>query len=139
MESFVEYCKNYIIDTLPECVDVDVYSSSGVSDLIMEDANMSGTLTYSIQAAVDYIKEWWYECGEFLEHAQTVFDYEYIVENLNPFNNSEAFMLVMVWEGVASILSRVSVLDNYNGKFELTEEIIDTILSEIEGIDEIEW
>ena len=139
MESFVEYCKNYIIDTLPEYEGNETYGAD-LCSLIMEGPYADGSLTYSTQEALDYIREWWYECAEFWDYAKFNFGKDYLADNLNVFDNTERFMVVMVSEGVAYILSKVSVVDeNWNNDFELTEEVIDTILSEIEGIDEIEW
>ena len=139
MESFVEYCKDYIIDILPEYEGNRTYGAD-LCGLIMEGPNVNGSLTYSTQKAIDYLREWWYECGEFWDYAKMNFGKDYVADSLNVFDNPESFMVAMVYEGVAYILSKVSVVDeNWNNDFELTEEVIDTILSEIEGIDEIEW
>ena len=139
MEDFVEYCKNYITDTLPEYEGNKTYGAD-LSALIMEDPTTSGSLTRWTQKAIDYLVEWWYDCAEFWDYAKFNFGKDYLADHLNVFDNPEAFMVAMVFEGIGYILSKVSVVDeNWNNNFELTEEVIDTILSEIEGIDEIEW
>lgn len=139
MENFVEYCKNYIIDTLPEYEDQETYGAD-LCGLIMESPNADGTLTYSTQEAMNYIKEWWYDCAEFWDYAIMNFGEDYVAKSLNVFDNPEAFMVVMVYEGVGSLLNRVSVVDeNWNDKLELTPEVVETILAEVEQMNSIEW
>ena len=139
MESFVEYCKDYIVDTLPEYEGNRTYGAD-LCSLIMEGPNADGSLTYSTQKAIDYIEEWWDDCAEFWDFAKLNFGKDYVADNLNVFDNPESFMVAMVYEGIEYIFGRVSVIDEFwDNELELTEEIIDSIIAEVENIDEIEW
>ena len=139
MESFVEYCKDYIIDNLPDYEDQEVYGCDLYSTLTESD-NANGSMTYSTYKAQQYIKEWWDDCAEFYEYADMTFGSDYVSKELNVFANPEAFMLVMVMEGIDRLLSRVSVIDE-NGNYDITldKETIDTIIDEVSEMTEIEW
>ena len=139
MESFVEYCKDYIIDSLPDFEDEEVYGCDLCSKLTESD-NVNGSMTYSTYKAQQYIKEWWDDCAEFYEFADMEFGSDYVSKSLNVFANPEAFMLVMVMEGIGYLLSRVSIVDeNWNDEFILDKEAIDTIIDEVSEMTEIEW
>lgn len=139
MESFVEYCKNYIIYELPEYEGREVYSCD-LAGILTEGPNVDGSMTYSTYKAEQYIKEWWDDCAEFYEYADMTFGSDYVAKNLNVFANPEAFMVVMVMEGIGYLLSRVSIIDeNWNDKITLDEETIDTIIDEVSEMTEIEW
>ena len=139
MESFVEYCKDYIIDTLTEYEGNRTYGAD-LCSLIMEGPIADGSLTHWTQKALDYIREWLDDCAEFWDYAKFNFGKDYVADHLNVFDNPELFMVNMVYEGIGYIFSRVSAIDEFwNDELELTEEIIDSIIAEVENIDEIEW
>ena len=94
METFEEYCKNFIVDNLDAYVGTDVYGCD-LSSTLTEEINVNGSATFSRQKAIDYIKEWFDEAAEV---------YNYQVENYgratqNPFENPEAWMVCMIIEG----------------------------------------
>ena len=139
MESFVEYCKDYIENNIEALEDSDVYGADLVS-YICEDDNANGTMTYSTEKAKQYIKEWWDDCAEFYEYAVLSFGNDYAAKNLNVFAEPEKFMFMMVFEGIGFLLSRVSIIDeNWNDEITLDKETIDTIISEVSEMTEIEW
>lgn len=128
MESFNEYCKNYILENLGNYEGQSVYGSE-VGYTITQSPNVDGTLTYSNHEAIEYLREWWYDAGEYWEYEKDNFG-----ENLhNPFENPEAYMVCMVIEGVNSILSDCPIVEeNWNDKFELTEDAIASIKEFVE-------
>lgn len=135
LKSYVEYVKDFIVDNLPEYEGKEVYACD-LAYTITEGINADGSATYSRQKAVDYIKEWFDEAAEV---------YQYQVENYgqasqNPFENPEAWMVCMIIEGVSAIFSQCTVIDdNWNNEIELTEEIIKTILEEVQEVEEIQF
>lgn len=56
METFEEYCKNFIVDNLDAYVGTDVYGCD-LSSTLTEEINVNGSATFSRQKAMDYIKE----------------------------------------------------------------------------------
>lgn len=135
LKSYVEYVKDFIVDNLPEYEGKEVYACD-LAYTITEGINADGSATYSRQKAVDYIKEWFDEAAEV---------YQYQVENYgqasqNPFENPEAWMVCMIIEGVSAVFSQCTVIDdNWNNEIELTEEIIKTILEEVQEVEEIQF
>jgi len=130
-ESLLNYCKNYIIDTLPEYEGQQVYGCD-LGSYITEGPNADGSLTYSREEAKQYILNWWDEVADYYEYAKTNFGGPVN----NPFENPEAFMVEMVINGVDSILAHVKVVnDNWNDELELTPEVIGEITSDVENFE----
>ena len=131
-ESFVDYCKAYIIEHIDGYEGQSHYACD-LSSIITEGPNVDGTMTYSTYEAKEYLREWWDEAGEYWQYEKDNFG-----ENLhNPFENPEAYMVCMVIEGCSSILSRCPDLeDNWNEEIELTAEIIQNIKEFVEEFNE---
>ena len=87
MESFIEYCKNYIIDHIEDYEGQSHYACDWGS-ILTEGANCDGTLTYSTEKAKEYLKEWWYDCGQYFEydsdHSQHHDDVDRVAEIICP-------------------------------------------------------
>lgn len=130
METFEQYCKDFINDNLDGYVGTDVYGCD-LSHTLTEEINVNGTATFSRQKAMDYIKEWFDEAAEV---------YNYQMENYgsvsqNPFENPEAWMVCMIIEGCASLLSQCKCVDTiWNDEVELTEELVEQIKDEIKNL-----
>ena len=63
MENFKDYCKNYILDHIDGYEGQSHYGCDFAYTLT-EAPNVDGSLTYSTRDAIEYLREWWYECGE---------------------------------------------------------------------------
>lgn len=130
METFEEYCKNFINDNLDAYVGTDVYGCD-LSSTLTEGINVDGSVTYNRKKAMEYIKEWFDEAGEV---------YQYQVDNYgsacqNPFENPEAWMVCMIIEGCSNLLGQCKcVEDIWNDEVELTEELSEQIKEEIKGL-----
>lgn len=133
MKTFVEYCKDYILDNIDDHEGRMVY----LCDLgfeLTEEPNASGTLTYCRKEALDYISEW-------IDDAADYFDYEKSKcgTNRNPFENPEAYMVCMVIEGVRAIID--AAIEHLNldqdEKVELSQELINDIKEFIEDFDKV--
>ena len=131
MESFNEYCKNYILENLDNYEGQSVYGSE-VGYTITQSPNVDGTLTYSTHEAIEYLREWWDEAGEYWEYEKDNFG----EHPHNPFDEPEAYMVCMVIEGVNAILANEPhIEESWNDKLELTEEVIEDIKKYVEEFD----
>lgn len=128
MESFVDYCKNYILDNLANYEGQCIYGSE-IGYTITESPNVDGTLTYNAYEAKEYLREWWDECGEYWDYEKDNFGEHFH----NPFDEPEAYMVCMVIDGVNAILSNEPhIEESWNDKLELTEEVIEDIEKYVE-------
>ena len=133
MENFVEYCKNYISNTLAEYMGQTVEACE-LGYLITEGPNANGTLTFSTQKALDYLCEWRYDAADYYDHC--VDSYGSVLHN--PFGNPEAYMVCMVIDGCNSLLQSTKfVQEHYDERIELTQEVIDQIIEDVNDCDEI--
>lgn len=131
METLLEYCKNYIIDHIDN-YEGTMHYACDFPMTITEGPNCDGSLTYSTDNAIEFLREWWWDCGEYWKYEKFNFGENYH----NPFENPEAYMVCMVIEGCNSILSRCPVIEeNWNDKIEITEEVIKQIKEYVEDYD----
>lgn len=131
MESFVDFCKNYILDTIDGFENSSTYGSE-IAYLLTNEPNVSGTLTFDSNAAKEYIKTWWDDCADYWEYEEMNFS----EHNHNPFDNPDGFMVCMVIEGCASMLSRCPVIESHwNNKLELSDDVIAEIKEYVENFD----
>lgn len=131
MESFKDYCKNYILDHIDGYEGQSHYGCD-FAFILTEAPNADGSLTYGTNKAKEYLREWWDECGEYWEYEKDNFG-----EHLhNPFDEPEAYMVCMVIEGVNAILAKEPhIEESWNDKLELTEEVIAGIKEYVEEFD----
>ena len=136
-KDYVTYCKDFAIDGLNEMKGYE--NSEYACDLgnkITESINVDGSAAYSTYEAKEYIKEWYDEAGEV---------YEYQKENYgavcqNPFENPEGFHVCMIIEGVNNIMNQCeTITENWNDEIELTDEVIEKLIKEIEEVTAIEF
>jgi hypothetical protein len=136
-KDYVTYCKDFIIDGLTDCK--GYLNSEYACDLgykLTERINVDGSATYSTYEAKQYIKEWWNEAGEVYEYQKD--NYGECLQN--PFENPEAFHVVMIIEGVNNILNQCETIqENWNDEIELTDEVINKLIEEVEDVREIEF
>lgn len=131
---FTTYCKDYIKDHINDYVG-NAYYMCDLGSEITDGPNCDGTLTYSRAEAKDYIREWWGDAAEYWDYEKSNFG----KNTHNPFDNPEAYMVCMVIEGVRSLLSQCTEVDEqWNDKVELTQELADSICQQIDELN-IEW
>lgn len=131
---FENYCKDYIKDHISDYVG-NAYYMCDLGCEITDAPNCDGTLTYSRALAKDYIREWWNEAAEYWNYEKLNFG-----ENIhNPFDSPETYMVCMVIEGVRSLLSQCTeVNEQWDEKVELTQDLADSICEQIDGFN-VEW
>ena len=128
MKSFITYCKQYIYDHIDEYRGQMVYPCD-LGFTLTEGPNCDGTLTYSREEAKNYLREWWDEADDYFDYAKSNCG---MVQN--PFDNPEAYMVCMVIEGVAALISqafdRIEGVD-WNEMVELTGDLIEQITEKV--------
>ena len=134
IKPFIAFCKEHIADKLEDYEGQDAYGCD-LAYKLTEGMNADGSFTYSTAKAKEYIKEWWDDAADFSEYEDFNFG-----ERSNPFQNPEAFTVKMVIEGVAGLLSKCALIDQYwNDRLELTAENIATIKEQIDELpDDVE-
>lgn len=133
METYTEYCKSHIIDTIHDYVGSDYYMADFCYE-ITQYMNANGTCTFSRAKASEYLKEWWSDCGMYWEFEKD----NYGTHSYNPFDDPEAYMVCMVVEGCASLLSASSFMrEHWDERLTLTDEIADEIAAEVAKMDKI--
>lgn len=98
METFIDYCKNYVLEHLSEHEGREVYLCD-LGFTLTEYPNCNGTLTYSREEAKNYLREWWNEADDYFRYEKDNFG-----TARNPFENPEAYMVCMVIEGVRELI-----------------------------------
>jgi hypothetical protein len=126
LESYQEYCVEYVLNRLEEFEGSHFNDSFELSQSITEHDNASGSFTYSTYNAQQYIKAWFDSVGEFLESYESEFG-----ESLqaNPFSESEKFHAIMVIVGIEKMLSNLKAIPSES--FTLTKELIESIKQEL--------
>lgn len=129
MENFFDYCRNYVLDELPNYEGRTEYACDfGVT--MTEGMCCDGTITYSTAKAIDYIKEWWYDCADFSDYEKFNFG-----ERSNPFENPERFLATMVSEGVRTLLSKSNYIErHWNKKIKLDKKTLRVIRRQVGSI-----
>ena len=129
METFIDYCKQYIYDHIDGYRGQRVYPCD-LGYTLTDGPNCDGTLTYSRAEAIEYLKEWWDEAADYYDYERDNFG----TGGHNPFDNPEAYMVCMVIEGVAALISqafdRIEGVD-WNEKVELTGDLIEQITEKV--------
>ena len=130
LESYEEYCKDFIKNELYNR-EGSAYYVCDLGNTLTEYINMDRSATYSRYKAEEYIKYWWNDAGDVLQYY-----YENTGVCVNPFDEPEKFHVLMIIEGVNSLLSQCEIIDkNWDGEITLTEENINTIIDEIKDLD----
>ena len=130
---YLEYCKEVVREL--ENYEGQVVYGCDLAYLLCKEMFLDGTCTYSTYETIEYLKEWWDDCGDFLEEWKFQTG-----ETLNPFTEPEKFMINMIYEGISIILSEIEFIDNnWNDEFELIDENIKLIIKQVEDITEIDW
>lgn len=128
MKTFIDYCKQYIYDHIDDYRGQKVYPCD-LGFTLTEGPNCDGTLTYSREEAKNYLREWWDEADDYFDYAKGNFG---MVQN--PFEHPEAYMVCMVIEGVAALISqafdRIDGVD-WNEMVELTGDLIEQITEKV--------
>lgn len=134
METFIDYCKNYILEHIDGYEGQEVYLCD-LGFTLTEGPNCDGTLTYSTEKAKEYLREWWDEADDYFQYEKDNFG-----TPRNPFENPEAYMVCMVIEGVRALIDdavdTLGMNDQWNDEVELTADLIEKIKGAVEEFDD---
>ena len=126
MKDFINYCKDYIYEHLPEHEGEKVWLDELGYELT-EGPNCDGSLTMNRVLAADYLREWWYDAADYFDYERDNFG-----TNHNPFENPEGYMVCMVIEGVRSLIDAATPAVEYDqDEVEVTKELIDSIVKSV--------
>lgn len=127
--------KNYVIDAMiDELNEMEGRTGYGcdLGYAIFEYANLDGTYTYSTKKSIEWIGKYFSEIGDIVDDIKANTG-----ENIlpNPFNNPEAFQVVIMLEMSNAFCAQCPFIDeNLNNEIELTEENIKLIISQLEEL-----
>ena len=126
--SLDNYCVNVIKDNIHKWVDQEMYVTE-LAEKICERMNWDGSATYSTSEAQEYLKNWWDDCGDYIDYLN-----DNAINDFNPFNSPEKFMVWMVMDGVRILLNNAADTTEIETceEITITEEIINTLLEGIE-------
>lgn len=134
METFIDYCKNYILKYIGGYEGQEVYLCD-LGYTLTEYPNCNGTLTYSREEAKNYIREWWDEADDYFQYEKDNFG-----TPRSPFENPEAYMVCMVIEGVRALIDdavdTLGMNDQWNDEVELTADLIEKIKGAVKEYDD---
>lgn len=126
-DTFIDYCKQHIAEKIYDMVGSDYYGADLAYQLTQEE-NVNGTLTFSSAASKELIRKYWEDAGEYWDYEK----FNFGEHTHNPFDNPEAYFVCMVIEGCASLLGHTEALEEvWNSNFELTKELADTIIEQV--------
>lgn len=135
MESYFDYCKQHLLERLDAYIRTSHYACD-LGYYLCEEENANGSLTFSRKRAMEYLKAWWFDCGDFWEYEKDNFG----EHPHNPFDNPEAFMVCMVIHGVDNILSQCRPINEaWNDTITLSDKFVAELKKEIEEVTDILW
>lgn len=135
--SYVDYCKELIRDEIENFEGDTFYACDLASELTM-DGNMNGTFTFSAYEARQILKSWWDDLHGVNRRIYDELGYDH--DDVDVFDTPEKYHVFAVIEGVDSIMSALDIIqENWNEKIELTRDVIDTILDQLDGVREVSF
>ena len=124
METYLDYCKNFIIDNIKDLEGQQIYACD-LSFELTSDINANCTATFSTCKAKEYLKEWWDETADYWQFEEDNFD----EHRWNPFSDPEAYQVCMIIEGVRCLLAQIPVLgEKWDECIKITPALIKKII-----------
>lgn len=129
LETYLDYCRDYIIDRLDDHKGNAYPDPWELSNAITEHDNMSGSFTYSTYKAKEYIKAWFNNASVFIEQYRSEMG-----DNAepSPFDNPEHFHGIMVIWGVQRLLNHINI--NNGEEITLDDQTIKDITKRLETV-----
>ena len=137
MEDFKDYCQNYILEKLRNRIGDELYIEAvSIADNLTSYDMDNGTITMSEPKAMEYINEWQWDAGEFLDHMQEHFG----KIMCNPFKRPGLFMVYMVREGCGILLRDCPIMEKYVNEIKvISRQFIRQLEKELDEIREVNW
>lgn len=135
--SYVDYCKELIRDEI-ENFEGDTYYACDLGRELTMNGNMNGTFTFSTHEARQILKSWWDDLHGVNRRIYDELGYDH--DDVDVFDTPEKYHVFAVIEGVDSIMSSLDIIqENWDGEIELTRDVIDTILDQLDGVREVSF
>ena len=131
MKTFKELVIEELKQKLEDYEGADVYGGD-MAYTLLEEYDYSHSYTYNTKESKDMISIYFDELGDIYNN----YLFNYGKEGaINPFENPEEFIVIMLLEKASELLSNCEfVFNNWNNEVELTEENIKTIKNELENL-----
>jgi hypothetical protein len=129
LENYIDYARNYIIDRLEDFKGETYPDAWELSNALTESDNISGSMTYSTYQAKEYIKNWYFQAGVFIEQYEDEIGEK---PKHNPFTSPELFHCLMVIWGVNHLLTYINICDGE--EITLDDETIERITKKLEAV-----
>lgn len=135
--SYVDYCKELIRDEI-ENFEGDTYYACDLGRELTMNGNMNGTFTFSTYEARQILKSWWDDLHGVNRRIYDELGYDH--DDVDVFDTPEKYHVFAVIEGVDSIMSALDIIqENWDEKIELTRDVIDTILDQLDEVREVSF
>lgn len=121
-----QWAVDHIIDRLDEMEDMEVELSDLAHELVDRE-NIDGVVFYNNQQAWEWVSNHRYDAGDVL----AMMCNEWGTCSPNPLIDPDAFCVVFLEEAIADVLEDSATVQD-GGKVELTREVIDAIVEEIQ-------
>lgn len=129
MKKFITELKETIIDRLNDYKNTTVYGSD-LAYTLFESENVNGSVLCNTYLTKEFIKENFDLFGDLVEYTNNNLDME-----LNPFMEPEGAHVILMLEASQSLLSQLDfMLNNWDDKFKLTDEVIKEITNQLRGL-----
>ena len=126
MKKFTTELKETIIDRLNDYKNTTVYGCD-LAYTLFESENVNGSVLCNTYLTREFIKENFDLFGDLVQYVENNIDVVLI-----PFKELEKAHVWLVMEGGCSLLSRLDfILNNWNDKFKLTDEVIKEITDQL--------
>lgn len=137
MKDLKDYCQDYILEGLRKCMGNEIYVEAGaIADFVTSYDMDNGTITMSEKKAMEYIVEWQWDAGEFLDDMADRFG----KIMCNPFKKPGLFMVHMVREGCAILLNDCPIFKKYDDETKkITHQFIRQLEKELDEIVDVDW
>ncbi len=132
VQTFTDFCKNFIIDEIEGYVKSDGYEFSTYG------YNLADELTrhigaYSNAEARKYLAQWAHD-GDVTKFDEYYMKYYGNVINVNPLVDPDKYLAGMVVVGVDTLMGRLNCMqDIWEDDIEVTQELADSIIAEVEA------
>lgn len=125
--TYLDYCKNIIVDNLDTQLNRYVYMCDLYSFLFNQENE-------KLEKSESYIAQWEHQLKGFYKHATEQYNGPYY----SPEEHPNDFLFEAIEAGVRSLLSQCNTIDNnYNEELKLTIELVKQLKKEVNEITEI--
>jgi len=130
-DKYIEACKRYVIDNLPE-YEGQIVEACELGLMLTESENANGSWYYSTARAEEDLDAFGRDVvAGFIEEYQSNYGDK---PKYDAYCEPEGFHCLMMIVGVENVVNELAVIQkNWNKKLELTKPVIESMIEELEG------